>query len=195
MISKEPLTEWKQQYWRLLVEKCLLAHVTIADEVRKVGASRSQESLVHLRMAVVLWNLLDQPSSELKSTPTPLRSYAMGLAGDIYFSMVQVWKDLNGNDRQESLIQVDAIDQKLLTILKNLNFTPTNPGDYFPYPANLQEALCLSLDNYRLALATLSSTTSGSNEEGLSLAKRLGNVCNEMGVFFMSKATCKSLVV
>ena len=196
LISKEPLVEWKQQYWRLLVEKCLLAHVTIADEARKGEALRNTESLAHLRMAAVLWNLLDQPSSESRSSASSasLRNYAIGLAGDVYFSMVQSWND--PNSRQESSIQLDPSDHKLINILRNLSFSPTNPEDYFPHPSNLQDALCLSLDNYRLALATLNPTEAGGSEsEGLSLAKRLGNVCNEMGVFFMSKATCKFIIL
>jgi hypothetical protein len=64
--------------------------------------------------------------------------------------------------------------------------------NYFQYPTSLHEALQFSLEQYRLSLASFASLESGSASDVLSLAKRLGNVANEMGVFFMSKASGNS---
>jgi hypothetical protein len=50
------------------------------------------------------------------------------------------------------------------------------------------------LEQYRLALASFVPLESGGASDVLSLAKRLGNVANEMGVFFMSKASGNSFV-
>ncbi|EFX63130.1 hypothetical protein DAPPUDRAFT_119506 [Daphnia pulex] len=151
LMFKEPQNEWKQQYWRLLMEKCRLAYVTLADEARKTNPSNPEKSLSHLRMAALLWAYLEPPGLPLPGPPqstspqnltnsTSLQNHALGLAGDVYFSMVQHWNEF-------------------------------------------------SLEQYRLALASFVPLESGSASDVLSLAKRLGNVANEMGVFFMSKAS------
>ncbi|EFX79280.1 hypothetical protein DAPPUDRAFT_104540 [Daphnia pulex] len=134
--ENEPQNEWKQQYWRLLMEKCRLAYVTLADEARKTSPSNPEKSLSHLRMAAFLWAYLEPPGLP--------RKFA-------------TWK---------------RVGRELFPI----------------YPTSLHKALQFSLEQYRLALASFVPLESGSASHVLSLAKRLGNVANEMGVF-MSKAS------
>lgn len=194
LMSKEPVNEWKQHYWKLLMEKCRLAHVTLADEARKGGPSNAEKSLHHLRMAALIWAHLEPPGLPMPgSVPTPvahdsvsLQTHALGLAGDVYFSMVQHWNEV------ASPAQIDycQTDEQLQLVLKNLQ-GGVIPPDYFPYPSSLHEALQFSLEHYRLALTSFGPNGGVSASDFLSLAKRLGNVCNEMGVFFMSKASGK----
>lgn len=199
---KEPQNEWKQQYWRLLMEKCRLAYVTLADEARKTSPSNPEKSLSHLRMAALLWAYLEPPGLPLPGPPqstspqnltnsTSLQSHALGLAGDVYFSMVQHWNEVTS---QPQPVERNLIDDQLLQLLRNLQLGNVLDESYFPYPTSLHEALQFSLEQYRLALASFVPLESGSASDVLSLAKRLGNVANEMGVFFMSKASGNSFV-
>lgn len=194
MISKEPvLDDWKRQYLRLFVEKCSLAHIALADEAKKKcmdsGESSSEsklapklltQSLAHLNMGATLWNYLDEPSRSLLT-------YAHTVAGDVYCLSVQNWSGELANETQPT-VELDPINQKLLQLLDAYKTTGSG-SQGFPSPPCLQEALQLSLDNYRTALANFRSPECGSEMDGGEIAKRLGNVCNEMGVFYMSKAT------
>lgn len=191
LVSKEPAqNDWRQHYWRLLMDKCCLALVTLAGREGKNGGIGSLPSaLSHLNMAARLWELMDVP-------PYQLKNCAFALAGDLYFSAVQQWNDeLATTEPSEPS---DPALQQLTRLLDSLELEKKKSGEErketirFPVPASLQEALQSSLDNYRLAVISFSTQPErGSKEEGTSLAKRLGNVCNEMGVFFMSKAASK----
>ena len=198
LMSTEPRNEWKQQYWRLLMDKCRLAYVTLAGECKKLGPSSAEKSLSHLRMAALLWINLDPPGLPLPSSipPSPsqnsnisLQTHVFGLAGDVYFSMVQNWNQVSSGS-SESNTECDPVDNRLIQMLDHLqSATSLKAADYFPHPASLHEALQLSLEHYRLALSSFGPLNGVSASDFLSLAKRLGNVCNEMGVFFMSKAS------
>lgn len=196
LMFKEPQNEWKQQYWRLLMEKCRLAHITLAEEARKNCLSEPEKILSHLRMAALLWVHLDPPGLPLPGLPQPcvprnstssvsLQSHALGLAGDVYFSMVQRWNEVASPPQS---VERSSVNERLLRLLTNLQLENTLE-DYFQYPTSLHEALQFSLEHYRLALASFSALESSSASDVFSFAKRLGNVCNEMGVFFMSKAS------
>lgn len=181
-MSKEPLSEWKLQYWRLLVEKCYHAYVTLADEIRKHGAKRAHECLAHLRMAAQLRAYLTD------SSPVQLESHAYGVAGDVYFTVVQNWNHVpEKSDAGDA--ELAALGEKLLKALVTLCGSAKKEPVRFPVPASLHEALQQSLEKYQTALILFSASRGGSEEEGQSLAKRLGNVSNEIGTFFMSKAT------
>ena len=193
LMSKEPQIEWKQQYWRLLMEKCRLAHITLAEQVHKCGPSNAEKTLSHLRTAAVLWAHLDPPGLPVPGLPQPtvfqnlnsLQSNILGLAGDVYFSMVQHWNKVVSPPQS---VETTLVDEQLRQILDDSESCNVSEADYFPYPASLHEALQFSLEHYRLALSSVGPGSGGASEV-LSLAKRLGNVCNEMGVFFMSKAS------
>lgn len=194
LISKESLSEWKQQYLRLLVEKCISAYVTLADLAKKSDCSNFHGGLSHLRMATLLWTHLDQPlpySGEYLTSrvfdPSPLQSYALSIAGDLYFLIVQQWNQLTVPADQE----LKALDRQLIEILAKVAIVPF-PKESFCYPTSLHQALEFSLQNYRLALLTSPSTVIADCRDEIehtSLIRRLGNVLNELGVFYMSKAT------
>jgi hypothetical protein len=175
---KEPQNEWKQQYWRLLMEKCRLAYVTLADEARKTSPSNPEKSLSHLRMSALLWAYLEPPGLPLPGPPqstspqnltnsTSLQSHALGLAGDVYFSMVQHWNEVTS---QPQPVERNLIDDQLLQLLRNLQLGNVLDESYFPYPTSLHEALQFSLEQYRLALASFVPLESGSASDVLSLA-------------------------
>lgn len=172
------------------MEKCRLAHVTLAEEAQKVGSTNAEKSLSHLRMAALIWAHIDPPGLPVPGLSQPtvpqnstsLQSHVLGLGGDVYFSMVQHWNEVASPSLSMDL---NPVDEQLRQVLNNLNSPNVSEADYFPYPTSLHESLQFSLEHYRLALASFGP---GSASEVLSLAKRLGNVCNEMGVFFMSKA-------
>ena len=203
-MSRESLNEWKQQYWRLLIDKCILAHVTLADLSKKTSPITFEDCLSHLQMAALLWIHLDQklPAGECCSASaasvvqtTPLQSYALSIAGDLYFLIVQQWNQLSIPARKG----FDGSDLQLLNLIGITNIS-TREVD-FPFPSSLLHALELSVTNYRLALSALSVSFQSQcsteidyrNEmERISLTKRLGNACNELGVFYMSKAAGKT---
>lgn len=200
LMFKEPQNEWKQHYWRLLLEKCRLAYVTLADESRKTSSSNPEKSLNYLRMAALVWAHLDPPGLPLPSlspstspqnltNSASLQSHALGLAGDVYFSMVQNWNEVTSPPPS---VDRSLVDEQLWQLLRNSQLGGMLEENYFQYPTSLHEALQFSLEQYRLSLASFASLESGSASDVLSLAKRLGNVANEMGVFFMSKASGNS---
>ena len=194
LISKEPLNEWKQQYWRLLIEKCILAHVTLADSSKKTEPPSFEDGLSHLRMAALLWIHLDQnlpfAGTENITQMSPLQSYALSIAGDLYFSIVQQWDQLSTPTHKD----FNGIDLQLLNLIEMGNVSQL----HFSFPSSLMEALEFSVEYYRLALLTLgfslplpecpSEVDYRNQMEHVSLTKRLGNAYNELGAFFMSRA-------
>ena len=184
------------------MEKCRLAYVTLADEARKTSPSNPEKSLSYLRMAALLWAHVDPPGLPLPGLPSStstknltdsisLQSHALGLAGDVYFSMVQNWNEVTSHPQS---VERNLVDEQLLQLLRNSQLGDVLEENYFQYPTSLHEALQFSLEQYRLALASFVSLESSSASDVLSLAKRLGNVANEMGVFFMSKASGNSFL-
>jgi len=194
LISKETLNEWKQQYWRLLIEKCILAHVTLADSSKKTNPPNFEDGMSHLRMAALLWTHLEQnlpPAGIENVTQTsPLQSYALSIAGDLYFWIVQRWDHVSMPAHKD----FEGIDLQLL----NLTGVANVPQLHFAFPSSLLQALEFSVEYYRLALSTLafslplaecpSEVDCRNQMEHVSLKKRLGNAYNELGAFFMSKA-------
>lgn len=194
LISKDTFSEWKQQYWRLLIEKCILAHVTLADSSKKTDPPDFGDCMSHLRMAALLWIHLDQnlPNAETENITqtSPLQSYALSIAGDLYFSIVQQWDHLSMPAHKD----FDGIDLQLLNLVGIARVSQP----HFTFPSSLLEALEFSVEYYRLALLTLgfslplpecpSEVDYRNQMEYMSLTKRLGNAYNELGAFFMSRA-------
>ena len=195
IIAKEPTitNDWRQRCWRLLADKCCLALVTLAGQEGRCGVGSLPSALSHLNASARLWDLLEV-------SPGPMKSCAYALAADCYFSAVQQWTDDLAKETTEPSDPALEHLSRLMDCLEadkkknNKSADASARTASFPIPTNLQEALQYSLDNYRLAVTFLSSGGAGTSKaEAASLAKRLGNVCNEMGVFFMSKAASKSL--
>ncbi|EFX61206.1 hypothetical protein DAPPUDRAFT_340449 [Daphnia pulex] len=126
----------------------------------------------------LLWAYLEPPSLPLPGPPqstspqnltnsTSLQSHALGLAGDVYFSMVQHWNEVTS---QSQPVERNLIDDQLLQLLRNLQLGNVLDEIYFPYPTSLHEALQFSLEQYRLALASFVPLESGSASDVLSLA-------------------------
>lgn len=193
MIAKT-VNDWKSQWGRLLVEKTVTAYVTLADLSVKEGPWNPENSLGYLRMAALLWDHLGQslPSENTFASTvdsSPMHSYALGVAGDVYFMMVQQW-----NKPTEIALRDDTgescsseIDRELLDIL---GIGKAKSNVTFPYPSSLQESLTFSVDKYRLALLISGSLDEENlSEDYINLSKRLGNASNELGVFYMSKAS------
>ena len=70
-----------------------------------------------------------------------------------------------------------------------LNCTDETFAELFPQPRTAKEALQLSLECYRSAQSVFQSA--GGDIGGVDyvdLSRRLGNVCNELGVFHMNEA-------
>jgi hypothetical protein len=163
--------------------------VTLAELTVKQPEPDWEECLFYLRMANLLWLHMDE--SPLVSITagsdvhfSPLHSLALGLAGDAYFLLVQQWGKLEHPLKDRNLSETD---ENLLEILNTQNKSANICVEKtFPYPTSIQQSLELSFSNYKLALKVSESLP---EPDSSSLCKRLGNVCNELGVFYMSKAS------
>ena len=194
-VIAKAVDDWKSQWRSLLVEKTVTAYVTLAELSVKEHALNAEDSLSYLRMAALLWDHLDQSLPSEKTCPSTahsslMHSHALGVAGDVYFMVVQQWNKRTELSSRDGTAQsyLDEIDRELLGIL---GIDKAKANDIFPYPSSLQESLTFSVKNYRLAVRLIySSLDEEKPSDGyVNLSKRLGNASNELGVFYMSKVS------
>lgn len=178
------------------------------------GPLNPSNPLTRLKMAGIAWFHLNQRLPCRGSTDDAAaaaglsleHSRALGVAGDAYFFLFQKWRP---HQRPEH--RLEPLDRQLLQVRlfffgihgtttgkrnsgdrrcpQVLNCTDETFAELFPQPSTAKEALQLSLECYRSAQSVFQSA--GGDIGGVDyvdLSRRLGNVCNELGVFHMNEA-------
>lgn len=122
-----------------------------------------------------------------KECPLESLVYLLGLAGDVYLMLVHGDNGFSREAHREDFEVSSEHDQRLLAFLEKISRSPINlkycmAGEF---PQDLERTLILSARCYASALKILSSEKVNEFQQ---LTRRLGNISNELGVFYMNQA-------
>ncbi|XP_064465942.1 erythroid differentiation-related factor 1-like [Ornithodoros turicata] len=113
--------------------------------------------------------------------------YLLGLAGDVYLMLVHGEKGFTKEEHLEDSESVSSEDERILLLLEKISSHKINiryclAGEF---PQDLERTLVLSARCYASALKILPNQKRDVFER---LTRRLGNISNELGVFYMNQA-------
>jgi len=179
LVAAPPATlTWTEYLKFLLLKKALLVHVTLAE--LSFSALALGRALKCVKRAVNCFSLVARLGSpEDRATAAPAVTFALGVAGDAYLAMVARWADL-----PVYLEQYNAVLAAEGGIAREVErYTDELERDWtIKQPKDIREAMELAARCYTKALDLV-----GEGEERTSLQRRLANVENELGVFFMNQ--------
>ena len=176
-----PSLTWTEYLKFLVLKKALLVYITLAEV--SFSATALGRSLKCVKRAVNCFSLVcSLGSQEDRKTAAPGVSFALGVAGDCYLGCVARWADMPVYQEQYNtgLVAEGGIAREVERYTHELDRDWT-----IKQPRDIQEAMELAVRCYSQALELLA----GEGEEATSLQRRLANVENELGVFFMNQAT------
>lgn len=174
---------WNVHLKTLLYEKASLICATFLE--RYYSDEKFGLALHYIRMVLKTRIVLSKYRSGLSDDG--VESYLLGRAGDILFMMVQ-----NASKLSEYNAEYDSVthlDTELLEEFKKEGFAMQERKEHYPFPSvleNLQDLLSSSNQFYRCALSLVNASVDRDN-----LYRRLGNIENELGVFYMNQAAGK----
>ena len=174
-----PLT-WTEYLKLLVLKKALLVYITLAEV--SFSSLALGRSLRCVKRAVNCYSLVSKLGCpEDASAVAPGVSFALGVAGDVYLACVSRWSEMPVYQEQfnTGLVAETQIAKEVEKYTHELD------RDWsIKQPRDIQEAMELAASCYTRALDLLDG-----GEEATSLQRRLANVENELGVFYMNQAT------
>ena len=173
---------WTEYLKFLVLKKALLVYITLAEV--SFSSLALGRSLKCVKRAVNCFSLVSSLGSpEDRRAAAPGISFALGVAGDCYMACVARWPDMPVY--QEQYNTVLAAEGGIAKEVER--YTHELERDWtIKQPKDIQEAMELAVRCYGQAIDLLGSKQ---GEEVTSLQRRLANVENELGVFYMNQAT------
>ena len=173
---------WTEYLKFLVLKKALLVYITLAEV--SFSSLALGRSLKCVKRAVNCFSLVSSLGSpEDRRAAAPGVSFALGVAGDCYMACVARWPDMPVYQEQyNTVLQCEG------GIAKEVErYTHELERDWtIKQPKDIQEAMELAVRCYGQAIELYGSKD---GEEVTSLQRRLANVENELGVFYMNQAT------
>jgi tetratricopeptide (TPR) repeat protein len=186
MATRRELAEsqkWHDHLRDLLMQKAFMVYVTLAEV--DFGGGHYGASLRSIKRAL---NCLEGSSAK-EGASMRLLDFALGVAGDSYMAMVRNWSRLP--EFQEEYNGAADVDLDMAEYIEHI--TEWREAT-IKIPTDIEEALILC----RTFLTQAATTWDASHSDRRSiptdggddhLSQRLGNVCNELGVFYMNQAS------
>lgn len=171
---------WNLHLKILLYEKACLIYATLLEKTYSDG--KFGTSLHYIRMVLKTRRILKELNLDLSSS-NGMESYLLGRAGDAFFMVVQNSKNMEEFDRD--YCGLSDFDKEILEeIEKEKVDVEDGDGDVFPRVLdNIENILLSSSKCYQKALSFDTEEMDRDN-----LQRRLGNIENELGVFYMNQA-------
>ncbi|XP_040568486.1 erythroid differentiation-related factor 1 [Lepeophtheirus salmonis] len=179
--NEEQPPVWHEHFKTILFKKSFLVYVTLAE--LNFSEGRYGSVLKGIKRALEIGKILKSSThSNFNSDPNiAFSSFAWGVAGDSYMSMVKQWSDLvgyheqyNSNNEADHCLSERIESEHREWIVK--------------FPIDMEEAMLLAAQCFKKAEEILRDKESYMDDY-LSILKRLGNVENEVGVFYMNHAS------
>lgn len=187
--KRDPVSNWhsvhlKTYTWNihlktLLYEKAYLICATLLEKAYSNG--KFGLWLRYIRLVLKTRRILKNIRPDLYSDG--MESYVLGPAGDAFFMVVQ--NAANLATYNEDYVTVCDFEREVLEELKSMGLDKTEENDFLFPPSlmSLEELLVCSEKCYKRALLFEMEPTEHAN-----LRRRLGNIENELGVFYMNQA-------
>jgi len=166
----------------LLLKKALLVYITMAEatfNIKKFG-----QSLKSIKRALNCYSMVESIGGRDTVSPAAgVLAFALGVAGDSYMALVAGWGDMPLYQEQFNVEEegAEGIAEEVE------RHTTVYDRDWsIKLPKDIEEAMGLAANCYTRAVDLI--PIEGETEEKTSLKKRLANVENELGVFYMNQA-------
>lgn len=186
VIPTAPPQSWYDHLKTVLLRKAFLVYVTLA-ETHFLKKSFGKV-LRCIKRAINCRNMVRRVEGNLESLDqNSTLSFAYGIAGDTYMAMVQTWateivRYIDQYNATESQAESDIVD-------RIEHHVEVERRDWLiKLPRDIEESLSLSAQCLKKSLECL-PTSSVSDLDHQNLLKRLANVNNELGVFYMNQAS------
>jgi len=169
---------WTEYLKLLLLKKSLLVYITMSEVF--FNKKHLGKTLKCVKRAMNCHSMiLSLGGEEEGKHGFEVLSFALGVAGDCYMACVANWDSMPVYQEQynTSLSAGSGISKEVEKYTSEVDRDWT-----IKQPKDIREAMELAIKCYTKALELI-----GSNE--ISLVKRLANVENELGVFYMNQAT------
>ncbi len=193
---------WHDHLKKVLLRKAFLVYITLSE----VGFSsgRYGDALRCIKRALNCYHTVNALAreSELELTATssastssdPVLAFAYGVAGDSYMSMVRTWDGgLVDYQEQYNNSSSSSEDDSELADQVEKHVGEAEREALIKMPRDIEEAMLLSRDCLRRGADLLSGGGGGGDKTGagdrVEVLGRLGNVCNELGSFYMNQMT------
>ncbi|KAG7167739.1 Erythroid differentiation-related factor 1-like [Homarus americanus] len=138
-------------------------------------------SLVYLVMARTNFNV---QRLGLEESEVPVPCQALTLAGDIFYMISKAWEEVASHIDDYNFVTSPHDD--MLTLLDNI--LPAQECSWtIKLPCDVEEALALGCVSFEKAVSAADP------QAVMLLSRRLGNVCNELGVMYMNQAAKKDI--
>ncbi|KAK6638651.1 hypothetical protein RUM43_006918 [Polyplax serrata] len=173
-------SSWKTHLKSLLYEKMCLIYATLME--KSYADKKFGLALLYTKLVLIARRVLK--SIRLDLSINDVESYLLGRAGDALFMIVQNAQKIETFNKEYR--EMSAHVQETVEELKNE--TPDGGLDEEGFPErlkNLEDLLLGSVACYQRAIGV---GEAGDNEN---LLRRLGNIENEVGVFYMNQAAAK----
>ncbi|XP_023226950.1 erythroid differentiation-related factor 1-like [Centruroides sculpturatus] len=158
--------------------------VEISNKVKKYG-----ETLKNIKMGLICYECTQFiVINQNASWSTEPLAYLLELAGDIHFMMVHNEQYIDQQLQKEEFYNLSSQDNDILEMLEHICKKKISYVYSWAYswPVDLESSLNLSCRCYETAQNVLCDKSKKDFER---LVKRQGNICNELGVFYMNQGT------
>ncbi|XP_022247753.1 erythroid differentiation-related factor 1-like [Limulus polyphemus] len=181
-LSSNSLLDWKACNKVMLYQKAAQVYCALAEASNR--AQKFGQALKEVKLGILCCERAQQlVESYGKDCPQEPLAYHLGLAGDIHLMLPQ-GSALEAH--QEDFLNLGTLDKLVLNFLEKDKIGQL--GEYawaYGWSLDKESNLNLSVQCYQISL----NMWSGGRRAGYErLTKRLGNICNELGVFHMNQA-------
>ncbi|KAG0727137.1 Erythroid differentiation-related factor 1 [Chionoecetes opilio] len=170
------VSSWWDKLHILLLRKASLVYLVMARS--SFSAKRYGLALRYSRFSTHAWHGMVCRLG-LQIGDIPLTCQALTLAGDIFYLVSKAWDEVATHIDEYNY--VCSVHGRILTLLDHILPAQECIGT-IKMPCDVEEALTLSLACFEKALLVADPKVQ------MLLARRLGNVCNELGVMHMNQA-------
>ncbi|XP_064116065.1 erythroid differentiation-related factor 1-like [Macrobrachium nipponense] len=169
------VASWWDKLSVLLLRKAALVYLVLARS--SFNAQRYGQALRYTKFSFHAWHCM--ASRLCGDIEIPVPNQALALAGDTYYMLSKSWDEVASHI--EDFNNVTNVHQDMLGLFECLEPSEEN-HKRLKFACDVEEALVLSLQHFERALS------SSDKQTFFHLLRRLGNVCNELGVMYMNQS-------
>lgn len=167
---------WWDKLHVLLLRKASLVYLVMARTT--FNAHKHGLALRYIRLSLHAWHGMACRLG-LEESEIPIPCQALTLAADTFYMISKAWEEVASHI--DDYNNVATAHQDMIMLLDSI--LPAQECCWtIKLPCDVEEALSLSLMSFEKAISAADPQTA------MLLSRRLGNVCNELGVMYMNQA-------
>nr|XP_027218733.1 erythroid differentiation-related factor 1-like isoform X4 [Penaeus vannamei] len=176
------VASWWDKLHVLVLRKASLVYLVMARSC--FNSQRYGLALRYVKFSLHAWDGMARKLG-VKECDVPVPCQALTLAGDTYYMLSKAWDEVASHI--EDYNNVISAHQDMLSLLSNIlpaqDLCNPECNWTIKLACDVEEALRLSSMCFEKALSSADPQTA------VHLSRRLGNICNELGVMYMNQAS------